>query len=596
MINVFISHSHKDKMIARTLARKLNQYGIYAWIDEAEIKIGDSLIDKIRDGIDKVDYLIALISADSVESEWVKKELDIAMNREIESKRVVVIPVLTGKCELPGFLKGKLYADMTSNKKINKNFPLLLSRFNVGYVENIKELFTEFSLTVTQVIEKLEKDSEFEKIELLESISHEDSDLFKIDTFINCINNMMVQESKNADLILSILEACYYCPSKFFFKLNLKVLLDNNIDEVIFKTLEVAQGKKTLKLFDEKVFLLLKRNNVNYEIKKAIIEYFTNTNIDSKLAKQIYNYVIEKAKIENNIDNILFLKLLCKLVDEGDTDRIVDIICKNYYLIEDDIRNMLISDICNYGIKSFIYIRNPRISCEFMSILSEIILNSDDEEVKSSVGLFLIIGDTNFINTRQEVWKLIDNLDNYSLEMLLFTLDSEYNIGYIFNSDIDVEAFVRLMGRNLEIKNMVESIITQIHLKSAIDVIEKYSIDLNYNYDDILFTLLKETNVTDYAKLLKEVEEKINSSSFKSEWDCILLEIAKYKLGNSIDSVIKSLDFVGENLDLELFYNRMKAKLIVEELEDIEINLNRNEKIKIRSFIKNLKSAYKDIL
>lgn len=83
MINVFISHSHKDKMVARTLAKKLNQYGIYTWIDEAEIKIGDSLIEKIRDGLDKVDYLIALISANSVESEWVKKELDIAMNREI---------------------------------------------------------------------------------------------------------------------------------------------------------------------------------------------------------------------------------------------------------------------------------------------------------------------------------------------------------------------------------------------------------------------------------------------------------------------------------------------------------------------------------
>ena len=84
------------------------------------------------------------------------------MNREIESKRVVVIPILTGKCEIPGFLKGKLYADMTSNKKINENFPLLLSRFNVGYIETVKESFTEFNFTATEIIEKLENANEFE--------------------------------------------------------------------------------------------------------------------------------------------------------------------------------------------------------------------------------------------------------------------------------------------------------------------------------------------------------------------------------------------------------------------------------------------------
>ena len=262
MINVFISHSHKDKMVARTLARKLNQYGIYTWIDEAEIKIGDSLIEKISDGLDKVDYLIALISADSVKSEWVKKELDIAMNREIESKRVVVIPILTGKCEIPVFLKGKLYADMTSNKKINENFPLLLSRFNVGYIETVKDLFTEFNFTVTEIIEKLEKANEFEKIELLESITNKDRDLFKIDTFVNCINSLLVQESKNVDLISSVLEASSYCPPECFVKLNFKNLLDD-IDEVVIQTIEVAQTKNVQKLFDKKVFYLMSKDDIS---------------------------------------------------------------------------------------------------------------------------------------------------------------------------------------------------------------------------------------------------------------------------------------------------------------------------------------------
>lgn len=595
MINVFISHSHKDKVVARTLARKLNQYGIYTWIDEAEIKIGDSLIEKIRDGLDKVDYLIALISADSVESEWVKKELDIAMNREIESKRVVVIPILTGKCEIPGFLKGKLYADMTSNKKINESFPLLLSRFNVGYIETVKESFTEFNFTVTEIIEKLESANEFEKIELLESITNKDRDLFKIDTFVNCINNLLIQESKNVDLILSVLEASSYCPSECFVKLNSKILLDN-IDEIVIQTIEVAQTKKVQKLFDKKVFSLLRKDNINFKLKEAILEYFIHKDIDSKLAKKICNYGVEEIKVEKSSINILLLKLLCKFIDEGDTDEIVDIICKNYYVIGEDARKKVINDICNFGTKSyFLYINNPRIRKKFIEILTQVILDSDDEKVKSSVGLFLLVGENNLISNRQDVWELIDRLDDYSLEMLFCELDSEYNISYIFQSDIDVEGFVRCMTKNTDIKNLAERIITQIHLRSAIGAIEDYSIEPEYNADDILFTLLKETDINDHINLLGKIDEKINNSLFKSDLDNVLLEIAKYKINNSIEHVINSFDFDMKKLDWESRSNKIRTKLVVEELEDIESDLNGDSKIKVQDFIKKVKSFCGDM-
>ena len=96
MINVFISHNYKDKPMARKIAKELDKYGIKVWIDESEIRLGDSLIEKIRDGLDHMDFLIALISENSVHSEWVKKELDIAMNKEIDGKKVIAIPILVG--------------------------------------------------------------------------------------------------------------------------------------------------------------------------------------------------------------------------------------------------------------------------------------------------------------------------------------------------------------------------------------------------------------------------------------------------------------------------------------------------------------------
>ena len=101
MSSIFLSHNHCDKPFARRLARDLERLDIRVWLDEAEIKIGDSLIEKIRDGIDRMEYLGVILTKNSINSEWVKKELDIAMNQEIGGKRVKVLPLLLENCQPP---------------------------------------------------------------------------------------------------------------------------------------------------------------------------------------------------------------------------------------------------------------------------------------------------------------------------------------------------------------------------------------------------------------------------------------------------------------------------------------------------------------
>jgi hypothetical protein len=100
------------------------------WVDEAEIKIGDSLIEKIREGIDNVQYVGVVISKSSIKSEWVKREVDIAMNQEIEGKRVKVLPLLIDDCDLPGFLKGKLYADFRTADNYKQELEKLIRRLS----------------------------------------------------------------------------------------------------------------------------------------------------------------------------------------------------------------------------------------------------------------------------------------------------------------------------------------------------------------------------------------------------------------------------------------------------------------------------------
>ncbi|MGK3123426.1 toll/interleukin-1 receptor domain-containing protein [Candidatus Pantoea formicae] len=133
MASVFLSHNSNDKPFVRRLASDLQEHGHVVWIDEAEINIGDSLIGKIREGLDKVDYVAVVLSNNSISSQWVQRELDISSNREIAEKRVILLPLLLERVDLPGFLLGKRYGDFTSEDLYTRSLQDLLK--SLGPVE-----------------------------------------------------------------------------------------------------------------------------------------------------------------------------------------------------------------------------------------------------------------------------------------------------------------------------------------------------------------------------------------------------------------------------------------------------------------------------
>lgn len=129
---IFLSHTGSDKPFVRRLRDDLLGHGVpRAWVDEAEIEIGDSLIEKIDEGMKVCRFIGVVLSAKSIEAPWVKKELDIAMNREIAGGEVVVLPLLYEKCDLPEFLKGKLYADFTDPNTYEEVLAKLLRRLRI---------------------------------------------------------------------------------------------------------------------------------------------------------------------------------------------------------------------------------------------------------------------------------------------------------------------------------------------------------------------------------------------------------------------------------------------------------------------------------
>lgn len=112
---LFISYSHKDFEFVDKLARQLVAQNINVWIDRWELSIGDSLVDKVQEAVDGSSALLVILSKSSTSSEWCKRELSSGLLRELEEKRVVVMPVLLEECDIPIFARGKLYADFRTN-------------------------------------------------------------------------------------------------------------------------------------------------------------------------------------------------------------------------------------------------------------------------------------------------------------------------------------------------------------------------------------------------------------------------------------------------------------------------------------------------
>jgi tetratricopeptide (TPR) repeat protein len=117
MPKVFISHSSKDKKFTLKLVQDLKDAGIPVWYDINDIRVGDSIIERIEQGLRECDYLVIVLSRASTNSRWVQEELSAAKTIEIGKRGVFILPVLIEDCNIPPLIATKRYADFRSNYK-----------------------------------------------------------------------------------------------------------------------------------------------------------------------------------------------------------------------------------------------------------------------------------------------------------------------------------------------------------------------------------------------------------------------------------------------------------------------------------------------
>lgn len=112
---IFFSYSHQDRQFVDKLAHQLVQNNVRVWVDRWELHVGDSLLSKVQGAITGASALLVVLSQASVTSAWCQKEINGGLLRELEERRVIVLPVLVQDCQIPVFLREKIYADFRTD-------------------------------------------------------------------------------------------------------------------------------------------------------------------------------------------------------------------------------------------------------------------------------------------------------------------------------------------------------------------------------------------------------------------------------------------------------------------------------------------------
>lgn len=127
MHKIFISYSRKDIDFVRKLAGDLEKANYDVWWDLTDLRGGDEWVTRIAAAIEASDTVIVVLSPNSIESEWVRKEYTQAIGLH---KRI--IPIMFAPSPVPFALNTINYVNFVSGE-YQDNFASLLTA--LGYTD-----------------------------------------------------------------------------------------------------------------------------------------------------------------------------------------------------------------------------------------------------------------------------------------------------------------------------------------------------------------------------------------------------------------------------------------------------------------------------
>lgn len=219
----FLSHSSSDKLVAQELATDLRRLGIGVWIDSERIKYGQSIPRAIEDGLGHSDAVLVLVSEAFLRSRWCRAEYEPILSAEIDSGRILVIPVLLETCELPLMLRSKHYCDLRTDEsnysrsyeRRDRNLHDLATQITAEHEERGAVLPTGQELSTGSPTDKLRS-----ALEILDADSLAGEELRKVNAgaaieLLEEITRLIEQFEAQYDELATVLTEAAYEPSMF---------------------------------------------------------------------------------------------------------------------------------------------------------------------------------------------------------------------------------------------------------------------------------------------------------------------------------------------------------------------------------------------
>ncbi len=114
---VLLSYSQKDKEFAQFLVDQLRQANLKIDLQDWSLDASDSFTNRINNYAFASDIVLILLSPNSVNSSWLKDELNELMLSELNNRAITILPVLIKDCTIPKELTNKKYLDLRTNVK-----------------------------------------------------------------------------------------------------------------------------------------------------------------------------------------------------------------------------------------------------------------------------------------------------------------------------------------------------------------------------------------------------------------------------------------------------------------------------------------------
>jgi hypothetical protein len=116
MAKVYISYNKRDTAIATKISDTLKGAGHEISIDVDTLLPGQDISSTLFEALRRSDFMIVIISENSVDSKWVQNEIGAALSYSAERKDFGLFPVVIGTPQIPDSIKHKLYIQVSEEE------------------------------------------------------------------------------------------------------------------------------------------------------------------------------------------------------------------------------------------------------------------------------------------------------------------------------------------------------------------------------------------------------------------------------------------------------------------------------------------------